>query len=339
LRLQRYLAAVTLPRAGGALLLICLVYGSIDLVEAGSLTEVEAGELLLAYPAKLPAIAAQMLPLALLFGVLLAVSSLRRGGEWDALRSAGLSPVRLSPGLLAIPLLGTVLAVPLVEWLGPRGIEHYQASVGWGSSGEEERGRWTVSAGGSLVRLDGGGAPQISIGRDADGRVVEYRIAGARVWRRGAGWSSEAASIASPSDPGQAGAASAGLGQPAGAELTRADLERIVDDLERSGQDASALVSQGALRIALIAACLLVPLLGLLLAFGWNEGRASRLIALGLAVGAAYWLAVATAWNGAVLGAWSALWISAGVPVAFAVLSLLAGVRAVRGHAARSSAG
>jgi len=323
LRLHRYLASLTLVRAAGALVLVCGVYASIDLVEAGSLASVPGGELLTAYPLKLPGIAAQMLPLALLFGVLLALSRLRRGGEWDALRSAGLSPLRASVGLIAVPVLGALLALPLVEWLGPIGLARFQDAAGITSAGDNAQPQWTRTAGGALRRSAGSREPAISIERDAEGRVLAYRR-GDAAWRRGAGWGAAEPQRSGP--PGVSGetASMPAAGALAGAELTRPALERAIDALEVTGRDASALLAQGALRVALVAGCLLAPLLGLLIALRSEEDRASRLIALGLAVGAAYWLAVAVAWNGAVLGAWSARWVSIGAPILFlAVVSVL----------------
>lgn len=297
MRLQRYLASVTLLRAGGALLLVCLVYVSVDLVEARSMAAVPARDLLAAYPFKLPEVVGQMLPLALLFGVLLALSSLRRGGEWEALRSAGLSPLQLGLGLLLVPLAGVALSVPLVGWLGPAGSARFASAVGLEAAGDAVRAPWTVRADGALVRAGRDRAGRVVIERDPDGQVSSYRLAGDRIWRRGQGWSIER---------------SPAVGR-----------DERVPETSPSGADA-------ALRLALIAASALVPLLGLLLALGWEEGRATRLVALGLAVGAAYWLVLAAAWNGAVLGAWSALWVSVGVPVLFCVLSLLAGIRVAR---------
>jgi lipopolysaccharide export LptBFGC system permease protein LptF len=328
-RLYRYLALTTLPRFTGALLLVCVVYASIDLVEAGSLTRVPAGQLLGAYPLKFPSIAAQMLPLALLFGVLLALSSLRLHGEWDALRSAGLSPLRLSPGLLAVPLLGVLVGLPLIEWLAPAGLARYQAAVGAAPLDEAGRPRWSVEPDGALTRTGGGDTAPLVIERDENGRAVSFEEDG-RSWRRGRGWGIAGDAASSAAAVVVADIPTPAPGQLAGSSLTRFELSRTIHALESSGRDASPWAAQGALRLALIAACLVVPLLGLMIALGWSEGRASRLIALGLLVGAAYWLALATAWNGAVLGVWSVLWVSAGVPVLFGVLALLAGVRVAR---------
>jgi lipopolysaccharide export LptBFGC system permease protein LptF len=339
LRLSRYLAALALPRCAGTLVLVAVIYASVDLVEVGSLTGVSAVRLLLAYPFKLPSVAAQVLPLALIIGVLLTLSSLRRGGEWEALRSAGLSPRRLAVGLLVVPIIGAVLLVPVVEWLGPAASLAFERRITSGGEPAAETAVWSADDRGSLSRADpSSGCPDLLIERDADGRATafESRERGRGngqdpetiVWRLGLGWTRRASTAAGqrcqPSAVSAWSGSAIGLG---GASLSRGRLSETIDRLEGRGRDATELRAQGALRVALIEACLIVPLLGLLLALGWDEARATRLTALGLAVGAAYWLALATAWNGAVLGVWSPLWLSVGVPILFGMFAVVAAVR------------
>jgi hypothetical protein len=313
LRLHRYLATAALLPTAGTLLLIAGIYACVDFVEMGSLSAVPAGRLVLSYPLKLPTVAAHVLPLALLLGVLLALSGLRRGGEWEALRSAGLSPLRLGLGLLVVPLAGAVLALPVVEWLGPTALQRFDAGAGLDRSAADTESVWTVDREGTLVRRDGTGrCAKLEIERDSEGRATAFSV-DSFAWRRGAGWGS-AEQVVECGRQGAADLALASLDRSdglAGASLPRAELGLAIERLERSGRDATPLRAQGA-------------------------GRATRLVALGLAVGAAYWLALATAWNGAVLGAWSELWISLGVPALFAVVAAGAALRAARGEGTRT---
>jgi len=335
LRLDRYLVSLVALRSAGALLAACAIYASIDLVEATSLSEVPAADVLAAYPLRIPSVAAQVLPVALVLGVLLSVASSRGRGEWDALLSAGLSPGRLGAGLLAVPLAGAALAAALSHVLAPVALARYGELTSVGSSGPRGGASSWAADGRSLRRVDPGGA--LILERDGEGRAVSVRLDGGREgrtqeWRRSGGWVSDQARGGAEPRYAPPGGAPERPDMLAGAALTTCRLEALAARLESEGASAADLRAQSALRTALAAACFLAPLLGLGLTLRGAESRPTRLAALGLAVSAAYWLGIAVAWNGAVAGAWSPKWVSLGVAGVFAVCG--AAACAVRGGAA-----
>ena len=89
LRLTRYLALGVLSRTAASLLLLTTVYAAIDIIEVSSRAGTPSDGAYLWYLLKLPSITGQLLPLALVLGVQLSLSALRKRGEWEAILSAG----------------------------------------------------------------------------------------------------------------------------------------------------------------------------------------------------------------------------------------------------------
>jgi lipopolysaccharide export LptBFGC system permease protein LptF len=318
LRLHRYLATLAIRRLAIALALLAAVYAVIDLVEVQSLAAAGAGSRPLSwYPLRLPAIVAHVLPLAATLGALLALGSLRRHGEWEALLAAGVGPGRVVLGLAVGPLLAAFAMLPLVLELAPR------ANAGWsravappseatGTAAEE---RWIAVDGQALARVARDGAgwfPKMLI--ELPGATHRGKRIDVDRDQRGA-----AVAFGEHEEP----PASSGSWL-AGQTLPRTRLDRAIDARRGAGLDTAALEAERALRRGLILASALLPLLGLLLAVAWGFGRASALTTLALALGVGYWLLTAVAWNGAAAGAWPAAWICPGVPTVFTTASLAA---------------
>jgi len=119
--LERYLLA-RLARASALMLaLLCLLYLSVDLGDQGRRLALTIGwqRVLHAALLRLPLIAAQLLPAALLLGGALAIGRLQRQQELQALRSLGFSTLRLARCLLLLGLVATGVMLLLLEALAP----------------------------------------------------------------------------------------------------------------------------------------------------------------------------------------------------------------------------
>ncbi|MFO8071228.1 MAG: LptF/LptG family permease [Polyangia bacterium] len=344
MRLTVYLAAAVSRHTLVALAILGAVYVAVDMVEAAAMARAGTAGALRLYPLRLPSVAAHVLPLALLLGSLSAVGSLRRKGEWTALRAAGLATPKLLVPLLLVPALGAILSAPLVLELAPR----CQAELKGRSSGENRsspsgREPFWIATEQRLVRLDPERpepSAEISIELDSKGLPTSWSAAGRdgdfgpRRWERDAGWLRDGgfaeSILAKDGEPVSKAVRLAllpGGGRGlAGETLDRARLAAGIRAAKEAGHGAEPLEAQRALRRALIASCLLAPALGLLIAVNTSESRATRLILLGLAVAASQWAAIAAGWNGAVLGVWSSLWLWPGVAVLIALACAVAGL-------------
>ena len=170
------------------------------------------------------------------------------------------------------------------------------------------------------------------IGRGEDGRATAWRPGNddgkARSWRRDGGWSEEGGATAQT--PGASGPVRAPRPSSygfVGASLASSDLRALARDLDAHGQGTHPLRAELALRTAVAAGAAIVPILALVLAYAFGVARDVRLVALGILAAAAYWIALAVAWNGAAQGALSPLWVSAGVPLLFAVFAAAVSLR------------
>jgi lipopolysaccharide export LptBFGC system permease protein LptF len=343
-RLVVYLWRLALVRLAGVFALLLGVYVLIDAIESASSARLPLAAILTAYPFKLPLVAAHVAPLACTLSVLLAFGALRRRGEWDAAAAAGIPPIRLLAGLVAIPCAIALAALPLVHRLAPASLARFEQRT---SSDPERRGAprsWWAAEGRALIKwrsADGDPRIDIAIERGEDGRAISWRgacpegrVCGAwrgGVWRTGSLPPSSALGAGKPSrapSPSSYGFV--------GASLTSSEIRDLARDLEASGQGAHALRAELALRTAVAAGTAIVPALALILAFAFGTARETRLVGVGLVTAAAYWVALATAWNGAALGVLSPAWVFAGVPIAFAVVTAAVTARVfVRFTAAR----
>ncbi|HUT78291.1 MAG TPA: LptF/LptG family permease, partial [Polyangia bacterium] len=253
-----------------------------------------------------------------------------RHGEWEVLLGAGVGPGRVTLGLAVGPLLAAFAMAPLVLDLAPRAnaVWSRAGATPAAGAGAGPTGRW-VAVDAQILALaerdDAGWFPRTLVelpGAEHRGRRVDVRV-DRRETGAGRDWDPVLRAVAALEGHGEPPASSSWSGL-AGQTLPRAQLDLAITDRERAGLDTAALEAERALRYGLILACVLLPLLGLLLAVAWGLGRASALAGLALALGVGYWLLTAVAWNGAAAGAWSASWICPGVPTAFAAISLAA---------------
>jgi lipopolysaccharide export LptBFGC system permease protein LptF len=336
LRLITYLWRLELQRFAAAFALLLGVYVLIDAVESASAARLALGRIATAYPLKLPLVAAHVAALACTLGTLLTLGVLRRRGEWDAAAAAGISPLKMIVGLAAVPLVVALISLPLVHALAPRSMARYEAMTAgitpaaaadaWWSRDGERLSKWREE----------GGAPRerVAIERDGDGRAIRWRGACGPerecAWSRAGGWGDGGVG-AMPARGGEAApkrVPAPGAYGFVGGSLASAELSALSADLERQGQSASALRAELSLRTALAVGAFVVPVLALAFALVLGASRATRLVALGLLVGAAYWLTLAAAWNGAAAGALPAAWVSLGVPCAFAAVAAGVGIGA-----------
>ncbi len=302
-----------------------VVYAAIDMVEASALPDGNRG-LLTSYLFKLPSVLVHVLPLALVIGVQLTLAALRRLGEWDAMRSVGMSQKKLMATLLIVPFCSIFLSLALTAEIAPRALGIWQQR--FDDSAAPDSGKGEVSGwfkkDGMLVRVSGG--PEIVIERDPLGQpsTFFYKPKGtpddrAQVWRRGRGWQEEAQipDVATGSLTQLKQALLTTTTALPGASLTIGALVQAIGDASKMGLPGDPLMAELALRVALIAACLVIPLLSLGVSLLSESKRATRLVGLGFIAALTYWLLLTTAWNGAMMGIWSPVWVSAGVPLLF----------------------
>lgn len=324
MRLTRYLARLVLVRAAAALAVLSAVYAAIDLVEASSYMGENLDALHL-YLFKLPLVLVHVSPLALLLGVQLCLAALRSRGEWDGIRSAGIGPRYLLWGFLMVPLVALPIYGMLVFHWAPAALSVWEKGLAAPSDGETFR--WAQDG----DRLEGyhPDGPRVQIQRDGTGQIKRWEGSAGGAsdvygWQSGSGWTRNPAPMEKPVvRHGEGGDLSPWI--LPGATLSPSELAAAVDTARHRGHDTAPLRAEQALRVALTAACFILPFWGLGLGLRTEEQRPTRLIGLGIGVAAAYWLCLATAWNGAMVGVWHPAWISAGVPGAF----LCGGVAAI----------
>lgn len=339
-RLTLYIWRLVATRLAGTFALLLGVYVLIDAIESASSARLTFGALAAAYPFKLPIVVAHVAPLACALSVLLAFGALRRRGEWDAAAAAGIGPLGLLGGLVAIPFAVAVAVLPLVNAFAPWSLARFEARTS--APAADPSGSWWDRDAIALVRWrDARGGPrrEVEIERAGDGTVVSWRGPcgeGAPCsWRRGDGWSSGGAAPATAGERTPARTPRPGSYGLVGASLASSEIRVLSRELEEHGRSADALRAELALRNAVAVGAGLVPALALVLAFALGTVRDTRLVGLGIATAAAYWLALATAWNGAALGALSSFWVSLGVPALFAACTVAVSLRIAAGATAR----
>ena len=333
-RLVVYLWRLALVRLAGAFALLLGVYVLVDAIESASFARLPLATIMAAYPFKLPLVAAHVAPLACTLSTLLALGALKRRGEWDAAAAAGISPLPLLAGLVAIPFTIALAALPLVHDLAPVSLARFEQRTS-NPGVRAAAASWWATEGHALVKWsDGDGDPRIDVAveRGEDGRATSWRGAcregrACRSWHRG-GWSSGTSLPSSARGAGKpARAPSPSSYGFVGASLTSSEIGGLARDLEAHGQSAHALRAELALRTAVAAGAAIVPALALILAFAFGTARETRLVGLSLVTAAAYWVTLATAWNGAALGALSPVWVYAGVPAAFVAVTAVVSAR------------
>ena len=127
-RLDRYIVAEAVgPISLGFFVatFMLLIRSFFDLAEAIIRRGVDVPSVLKLLALNLPHIVVVTIPMALLFGILVAIGRLAGDSELTALRAAGVSLFYLYRGLLALSLLLTVLNLALMLWLLPWGNKTY----------------------------------------------------------------------------------------------------------------------------------------------------------------------------------------------------------------------
>ncbi len=323
--LNRYLAVGGLKRSLAVLLLLTLIYTAVDIVEIRSLSGDAGGP---RYLLKLPSLFGLLMPIALVLGGQLQIAALKKRGEWIAALSSGISPRSLAGSLLLPPAAGGIVAAWLVLYAGPGMLARWDQGT---ERPPPETGEW-VRDGNALLKTDADGAPLLVIERDAAGRPTARfdKASPAHHWRASKGWE-ESTAVAGWPRPVIALPDRRTGGSPTvlpGATLTLTQLDDEIRLRRRLGHVVTSLEAERALRFALIAACLLLPLATLGLAVPSPESRASRLVAAGLVASLLYWMLAAAAWNAVAMGLLPPRGLSAAVPLLF--LALTAAVLGLR---------
>jgi lipopolysaccharide export LptBFGC system permease protein LptF len=306
---------------------ILLIYLVIDFVEVGSIGGSQDMVEQVAYWLRVPSITAQILPIALLLGVMLALANLRSHGEWDAMRAAGISTRALAAMLIVVSIVAVCPAWFLLNEIGPRGMSAWQGSTAAHTSQNQLDATW-IKHGTTLVRA-GPGGNEIIVERNEDGTplsVTMKRDVGPAIgWRRADGWHS-GDNMPGIQYPQLTRRVNSTQGNAAaiipGATFTSSELDVAVQYSANVGLSTRLFRVELALRMSLVLACLILPLFGLTLGFIGEEARASRLVGRGIVAAVVYWFCLTAAWNGASIGAWSPMVLSIGVPCLFGVVCL-----------------
>jgi hypothetical protein len=335
-RLGRYLAWGVLKRSLASLVLVAVIYLAIDIVEVKSSSHVSTDEWLLWYGFKLPSLVGLLMPIGLVLGVQLMTATLRKSGEWDAVLASGISPRFIVSRMMVTPLAASLLAALLLLFVGPLMLAVWNAKLTplpRSRNGPTEA-KW-VKIERRLVKLDRHREPIVVLERDARGRPTAlYRSprsdAPGAAWTPSDGWS------ARPMPP-HLRTVTAAISRPfeecsrtvlPGATLTIGQLASEILNRRSLGISGALLEAERALRFAVIAACLVLPLTMLLICYRTREPRASRLVASGLCVAVLYWLLASAAWNGVSFGLVPPVGLALLVPLLFVSLALLfAGLR------------
>ncbi|MDJ0762174.1 MAG: LptF/LptG family permease [Myxococcota bacterium] len=333
MRIARYFVVRVLMHSAMCAVVLTAIYAAIDFVEVGSRMDAPMGRLLGLYPTRLPMALIHILPVALSLGVQLTLSSARRSGEWTALRSAGISPLKIAGALMFVPLCSIGLSGALSMHICPWALSKWQAFETQSMIKLKGQGTW-CRKGAFFVKTGEDQDPQLVIKRNRRGlpNTIQWiapqgsRV-GSYVWHHHTGWHGPMP-LAGPATrcttplPTAGAAVSQPFG-PVAASLSESEIAIAIRQFEANGWSAASLRAERALRVALMAACFLVPLLGLGLSFGEVAGGA-KLAGRSLAASLSYWLCLAPAWNGAARGAWSWLVVAVWIPLVFFLIGMLA---------------
>lgn len=303
--LTRCLAADTAGDTAVALLVLLLLYAAVDLVELNAMVGSSSSGLIYTYLFRLPTAAALLLPFAVALGVSLRYARLRQTGEWEAMQSAGISPLTTYKRLLVVSGGAVLLGAALCLFIGPLGTARFEARMRTIAtvSSSTCAGGWTKQKFG-FVHFDCRGRVDTVIELDETGRAIA----------RHAAWSAE--KVVKPPAPPP-------LNNLWGQSLTYPALERTLSETTQMGLSGDGLRAERALRVAAILACFLVPAAALALLFVRESvgGRTGRAVLVGIVVTVVYWSMCAAVWNGVAAGLRREIWLSVGVPAAFALIS------------------
>ncbi len=311
MKLVRYLNLRVLYGSAVALVLLVIVYASIDFVEAASMISLPVGKLIAVYLYRLPMIVGHTLPVALTLGVQVTVARAMRTGEWDAIGVAGVSPMRISGTLAVVPLVATVVSVFLMMHFAPAALKQWSAKAG--SAPQATNTKWCKS-GDTLVRIGDGQKVVIQRSGGEAASVFSRSVGDVhRHWAKGQGWSEGAGPVSA-----DCAVESDGFDvQPmvlVGGASTLEELDNAIAVGKDRGWSTAPLEGERALRVALALSCLIVPMLALLGSLVLRISGTTNLITASIAAAVVYWLVLAVAWNGVSLGIWPPVLVSAVLP-------------------------
>jgi len=264
----------------------------------------------------LPATLLPFLPVAALFGALLAVGQLARGSELTVMRAAGVPVARIGMAVFAAGVLLLPVAVVVSEWLAPplvRLARETRALERDGGISLTRQGIW-LRDGARILRADGAGSGGVMVLELGDGQLLQAvtRADAVRALPDG-GWELDGVtgSRLGNSAVTRWRAATQPLQLAAGGdflatisseprEMSLAALARAVDSLRAGGLDARRHRFALWAGIARLAAIPLAMLLAVPLLFGALRGaeNAARATA-GLVLGLAWYIAQRMVENGA----------------------------------------
>lgn len=124
--ISRYIVSTNLRLFGlcaGSFMAIYLVVDLLEKVGKFARAGGDPYHILLFFLWKLPEIATQVIPLAVLMATLLTLGSLSRTSELIAMRSAGVGLARVAAPLLGIGLAASLINLALSEWVVPKSFE------------------------------------------------------------------------------------------------------------------------------------------------------------------------------------------------------------------------
>ncbi len=265
----------------------------------------------------LPATLLAFLPVAALFGALLAVGQLARGSELTVMRAAGVSVARIGAAVFATGLLLVPVALVVGEWMAPQLAQlarETRTVQRDGGISLTRQGVW-LREGGRILRADGlaegGGVTLFELG-DPQALALVARATGARALA-GGGWQLDgvSASRLGLDTVSASHAAAQRLELAAGAdffslvngeprEMSLAALARAIHYLEANNLDARRHRFAFWAGIARLIALPLAMLLSVPLLFGPLRGAENAARAtLGLVLGLGWYIAQRMVENGA----------------------------------------
>jgi lipopolysaccharide export LptBFGC system permease protein LptF len=291
--LVRYLCAVVLRWSSILLAVLIAVYLSIDVVETSSLLRVSPWTILAAAIWRLPQVVNHVLPVATTLGVLLALSTLLRQGEWKSIPAAGISPWKAVAAMQIIPALAVCVHALFIHGVTPVAMERFNAITGQHPERRAERylsGERMVlpMEPDRVIVLTRRNGRAMFLERGQDTGTMES------CWNRDRGWSRTDCppSSAQLPPPPQIPVAAAN-GVVAGSLSTPA-LCRLIPVVARAGEDTRGLQSELIIRYLLTPSCLLLALLCVAVALRIRAESPAAMAVIGIGICAVYWVGLVT---------------------------------------------
>ncbi len=291
--LVRYLCAVVLRWTLILLTVLIAVYLSVDVVENSSLLRVSPWTILAAAFWRLPQVISHVLPVATTLGVLLALSTLLRQGEWKSIPAAGISPWKAAAAMQIIPALAVCAHAMFIHELTPVAMARFNAITGQHPERRAERylnGERMVLPlePDRVIVLTRRNGRATLLGRMQNTGTLES------CWTTDQGWSRTDCppSSAQLPPPPQFPVAAAN-GVIAGSLSTPA-LRRLIPVVMHAGGDTRGLQSELIIRYLLTPSCLLLALLCVAVALRIRAESPAAMAVIGIGICAMYWVGLVT---------------------------------------------